>query len=259
MPSNPSAQKSAKKPLGTGEAVPLIITLYSPGPFSGTAAFDLPDLSQTVFVKTGNPMVGSEEIDDESYMTQRHEFTLYTQRSGEIVVPAFRVRFSGKKTFTSDPEPVQGTTSELRFTSKRPPGTESMGVVISATAMKIQQIWNPMPEGKIKAGDVVVRTITRNAEGTTAMMLPPISTNAPEGCESLFRYTWMCRTRWNAATPAPIALTPSNISSSDPAALPCQNSRLYGGIPNRTRSQSESVAGLEINVAAGERGDAADG
>ena len=126
-------------------------------------------------------MVGSEEVDDESYMTQRHEFTLYTQRSGDIVIPAFRVRFSGKKTFTSDPEPMEGTTSELRFKSKRPPGTESMGVVVSATAMKIQQTWNPVPESDIKAGDVIVRTITRNAEGTTAMMLPPVPTDAPEG------------------------------------------------------------------------------
>ena len=67
---------------------------------------------------------------------------------GEIVVPAFRVRFSGKKTFTSDPEPMEGTTPELRFESKRPPGTESMGVMVSATAMKIQQTWTPLPEGE---------------------------------------------------------------------------------------------------------------
>jgi hypothetical protein len=167
----------------TGQAVPLIVTLFSPGPFSGTAAFDLPELPRTAFVKAGNPLVGSEEVDDENYFTQRHEFTVYTQRSGEIVIPSFRVRFSGKKSFTSDPEPMIGATQELRFQSHRPPGTESMGVVISATTMQIRQTWNPEPAGEIDAGDVVVRTVTRLAEGTTAMMLPPVSADAPEGVQ----------------------------------------------------------------------------
>ena len=73
----------------TGEAVPLIVTLYSPGPFSGTASFDLPKLPRTAFVKAGNPVVGSQDVDGESYFTQRHEFTVFTQTVGEIVVPGF--------------------------------------------------------------------------------------------------------------------------------------------------------------------------
>lgn len=96
----------------TGEAVPLLVTLYSPGPFSGTPAFDLPELPLTVFVKSGNPLVGTEQVDGESYFTQRHEFALYTQCVGEIVVPAFRVRFAGKKTFTSAPEPRPATRAD---------------------------------------------------------------------------------------------------------------------------------------------------
>ena len=127
----------------TGEAVPLIVTLYSPGPFSGTPAFDLPELPLTVFVKSGNPLVGTEQVDGESYFTQRHEFALYTQRVGEIVVPAFSVRFAGKKTFTSAPEPVEGLTAELRFRSRRPPGTDNLGVVVAAKDMEATQSWKP--------------------------------------------------------------------------------------------------------------------
>ena len=70
--------KLGKDTAWTGEAVPLIVTLYSPGPFSGTASFELPELPRTTFVRAGNPLVGSEQIDDESYFTQRHEFTIYT-------------------------------------------------------------------------------------------------------------------------------------------------------------------------------------
>lgn len=164
-----------------GEGVPLIITLYSPGPFSGTASFDLPELPQTVFVKVGSPLVGSEEVDGESYITQRHEFNIYTQQSGEIVIPAFSIRFSGKKTFTSDPEPMEGSTQEMRFQSMRPPGTESMGVVISVSEMKIEQAWQPELTTEIDAGDVIQRTITRTADDTTAMMFPAVVASAPNG------------------------------------------------------------------------------
>ncbi len=172
-----------KQTAWTGEAVPLIIKLYSPGPFSGTASFELPDLPRTAFVKSGSPVVGSEEVDGESYITQRHELTIYTQRDGEIVIPPFRVRFAGKKSFTADAEPMGGLTPELRFQSKRPPGTESMGLVVSATEMEIQQTWNPQPTQEIRTGDVVVRTIQRTAVGTTAMMLPSIPTGAPDGIQ----------------------------------------------------------------------------
>jgi hypothetical protein len=165
----------------TGEAVPLIVTLYSPGPFSGTPAFDLPELPLTVFVKSGSPLVGTEQVDDESYLTQRHEFALYTQRVGEIVVPAFNVRFAGKKTFTSAPEPVEGLTAELRFQSRRPPGTGNLGVVVALKDMEATQRWKPESLDAVSAGDVVERTISRRATATTAMMLPPVPADAPEG------------------------------------------------------------------------------
>ena len=165
----------------TGEPVPLVITLYSPGPFSGTASFDLPELPRTAILRGGSPLVGSEQVDGESYFTQRHELTVYTQNAGEIVIPAFRVRFSGKTTFMSDPKPMEGFTPELRFRSKRPPETDKLGVVVAATEMEVTQTWRPASMGTVYAGDVIERTITRRATGTTAMMLPPVSADAPVG------------------------------------------------------------------------------
>jgi len=164
-----------------GEPVPLIITLFSPGPFSGTASFELPELPSSVFVRAGNPQVGSERIGGETYFTQRHEFAVYTQRAGEILIATFRVRFAGKKTFTSAAEPVEGFTPELRFQSTRPPGTEHLGPVVAAKKMEASQTWQPGTNGTARAGDVIVRTISRRAVGTTAMLLPPIQIETPEG------------------------------------------------------------------------------
>jgi hypothetical protein len=173
--------KLGKDTAWTGEPIALIITLYSPGPFSGTASFEFPELPATAFVQAGNPLVGSESIDGETYMTQRHEFAIYTQRAGDVVIPAFHIRFAGKQTFTSAAESVEGFTPELRFRSLRPPGTEHLGFVVAASNMDVSQTWQPGSIGSVKAGDVITRTIVRRAAGTTAMMLPPVVIETPPG------------------------------------------------------------------------------
>jgi hypothetical protein len=244
----PVRAKLGKETAWTGEAVPLIITLYSPGPFSGTVAFDLPELPRTAFVKMGSPLVGSEQVDGASTMTQRHEFMLYTQRSGEIVVPAFRVRFSGKKSFTSDPEPMEGMTPELRLESVRPPGTESLGVVVSATAMKIQQTWNPVPEGGIQAGDVLVRTIRRNAEGTTAMMLPLVSTDAPEGVQ-VYLGTLEVQDKVERGDASANRTDTIKYQFQRSGRFTLPELTFVWWDPKQEKLQSESVASLEVNVA----------
>ena len=233
----------------TGEAVPLIVTLYSPGPFSGTAAFELPQLPRTAFVKIGNPLVGSEQVNGESYLTQRHEFAIHTQQSGEIVIPSFRVRFSGKQSFTSEPEPMEGATTELRFESKQPPGTASWEVVVSATAMKIEQTWNPLPGGDIQAGDIIVRTITRTAEGTTAMMLPQVSTAAPEGVQVYSAVLDVQDTIQRGEAKA--TRTDSikyQFQHSGRFTLPALTFEWWD--PKLRKVQSESLTGLEINAVA---------
>lgn len=170
-------QKSA----WTGQPVLMIVTLYSPGPFSGTASFSLPELPRTAILKESSPVVGSETIDGESWFTQRHELTIFTQQVGEIVLPPFEIRFSGKKTFTSDAEPMEGKTPELRFQSKRPPGTEQMNFVVAAEEIQFSQQWLPADPDSVAAGDVIQRTVTRNAMGTVSMMLTPIEQPAISG------------------------------------------------------------------------------
>ncbi len=164
-----------------GEPVTIAITLYSPAPFSGVASFDLPELPQTVILRTGSPVVGSETIDDETMFTQRHELSLLTQRAGEIVIPSFRVQFASQQTFSSDPVPMKGETAELRFQSKRPPGTQADQIVIATNDLKVTQAWSPDSSDSIAPGDVVERTISRQAAGTSAMLLPPVSNVSLDG------------------------------------------------------------------------------
>ncbi|MEN8253871.1 MAG: hypothetical protein ABFR33_00225 [Verrucomicrobiota bacterium] len=164
-----------------GEGVPLSITLRAPGPFSGTAVFDLPELPHTFIIKQGGPTVGSETAGGETWMTQHHEFRVYTQTGGIIELPAIRVRFNAKKDFVSKPEPHEGRTSTLDFESRRPPGTESGQVVVATPHMQIEQSWSAWPDQMMKAGDVVERRIVRRATKTTAMVFPDLPLAAPKG------------------------------------------------------------------------------
>ncbi|MGC6567147.1 MAG: hypothetical protein ACON38_16240 [Akkermansiaceae bacterium] len=129
----------------------MVIKLRSPGPFSGTAAFDLLEVSKTAFLKFGNPVVGNEEVEGKSFFTQTHQFSVYSQQEGKVVIPSFLVRFSGKKDFTSEAEAMEGKTPELTFQSKRPEGTEGIGVVVTVTGMKVYGE-DPVVEDKTERG-----------------------------------------------------------------------------------------------------------
>ena len=231
-----------KQTAWTGEAVPLIVKLYSPGPFSGTASFELPDLPRTAFVKSGSPVVGSEEVDGESYITQRHQLTVYTQRDGEIIIPPFRVRFAGKQSFTGDAEPMGGLTQELRFQSKRPPGSDSMGLVISATEMEIQQTWNPQPTQEIRTGDAVVRTIQRTAVGTTAMMLSSIPTGAPDGVQ-VYEGTPEVQDKVDRGDSRALRTDTMKYQFQRSGSFSCQNLCSSGGIRNGKKSSAKPFRG----------------
>ncbi|TWT43521.1 hypothetical protein KOR42_44620 [Thalassoglobus neptunius] len=173
-----------KESVWIGQGIPLIVTLCSPGPFSSAAAFDLPELPSTVILKMGNPVVGSENVDGESLLTQRHEFAIFTQQAGTITVPSFRVRYSSKPSFTGKSEDHSVQTSPVTFESKRPPNTEPGEIVISVPKLEFTQSWTPDDQDELAPGDVIQRTMIRRAEGVTAMLMPPISMNLPDGVRS---------------------------------------------------------------------------
>lgn len=177
----PVAAVLEQKEVWAGEPVLIVVTLYSPGPFSGTASFDLPELPSTAILRSGRPLVGSETIDGETWLTQRHELRVVTQQTGDITIPAFLIRFEGKPDYTSPPEPIQGQTPTLGFRSRRPPGVPSNEPVLAATQLRVRQTWTPDGEDlQLQAGDVLQRDVLLEAAGTTAMMIPPIVSAAPE-------------------------------------------------------------------------------
>jgi hypothetical protein len=70
---------------------------------------------------------------------------------------------------------MQGFTTKMEFESNRPPGTRANDYVISVSQMDVKQSWSPDDGSAMTPGDVISRRITRTANGTTAMMLSPLS------------------------------------------------------------------------------------
>jgi len=164
-----------------GEQVRFYVTLYSPGPFSGTPVFEIPEMGKTVISKEGSPVVGSSTEGGASWITQRHEFELYTQQVGTVEVPAFSVRFESKDSFVGEPVPRSGATGAVSFSSERPPGAEGLEFVVSSSTLKVEESWSAEDGAKLEAGDVVTRSITRTASDTSAMFLEPFVANPIEG------------------------------------------------------------------------------
>jgi hypothetical protein len=154
----------------------------APGFFAGAPTFDLPDPPGLLIVPPHeSPTVGTEEIDGTSYTSQRHEFSVFAKRRGELTIPPFTVRFHFKRQpLDKDAVPVAVSTVALKFTAKAPPGTENLGGIISARNLTVTESWKPEAvSGKV--GDAFTRTIVFSAPEIPAMAFPPFPAAKVDG------------------------------------------------------------------------------
>jgi hypothetical protein len=163
-----------------GQRVGFFVELRAPGPFSGTAAFDLPRMQGVLLMKIGNPLVGSEEIDGAGLMIQTHKFAVFTQQAGILEVPAFTVRFAHKEGFTGPTVEVQAEVPAWQVDIQRPPDGESLGFLLTTETLEVSETWVPQP-GPARVGTMFKRTIVQQADRIPGMALAPVPTAAPEG------------------------------------------------------------------------------
>jgi hypothetical protein len=165
-----------------GQRLTLVVELLVPGYFSGSPAFDLPEVSGLLLVPpTGRPVIGSEEGDGTTYTVQRHELSIFAQHAGDFVVPPLSVRLAFKRD-PLDSQPVVETvhTQPVNFSARLPPGAEGIGSMISTTSLSANETWKPLP-GKAKVGDAFTRTVTFSATGVPGMSFPPFPAASSDG------------------------------------------------------------------------------
>ena len=167
-----------------GQRTPFYVELRAPGTFSGTAAFELPQIPGAMIMKIGEPIVGTKELEGKSWFTQRHEFALFSQRAGVLEIPPFTVRFSRREGYTGEASDLQEQTTAMSFKVQRPPGTESIGFLLTTESLDITESWDPAPDTaplKTQVGALFKRTIRQSAPQIPGMALAPAPTTEPDG------------------------------------------------------------------------------
>ncbi len=162
-----------------GQPISVSFELRGRGSFKGAAAFELPEIPQTHWVRMGNPVLGSEQVDGGEVLIQRHDFALVTQQEGVLQVPPVGVRFhvlSGGDTA----EEVKETSEEMSIPVKRPPGVAPGTFVVTATRYRVEQRWSSQ-EDRIELGAIVTREVEQEVGGLSGMFLAPLPQSAPEG------------------------------------------------------------------------------
>lgn len=119
----------------------------------------------------------NERIDGKAYVGQRFEFALYPRRGGTLEIPAARVTVldgAGEETGR-----VSGAPTTIDVTV--PAGVDPSKPVVATRELVLDQRWQPEPTTAFKAGDAVVRTITRQASDIPGMAMLDLAFPAPPG------------------------------------------------------------------------------
>lgn len=168
-----SLSSNSKSPVWVGQKVEVIVEILSPTFFAGPTTLSLPDIAGAVFYKAEErALVSSKTIQGQSYSVQRHEISFYPQRAGEFEIPAFKVRFGTSGTAGQAAQQHSVHTSALKFSAQMPPGAEHLATLISATALEVNETWQPQPKSKVKVGDAFKRTLIFRAPDIPGMVFP---------------------------------------------------------------------------------------
>ena len=111
------------------------------------------------------------------HVGQRFEFALYARRGGTLTVPAPQVTLLDRA--GNEIGAVSGAPAQL--TIAVPPGVDATQPLIATTRATLNEQWSGAPTSALKAGDALVRTITREADDVPAMAIPALAFPAPEG------------------------------------------------------------------------------
>ena len=116
-------------------------------------------------------------IGGEPYVGQRFEFALYPRRGGEFALPPAEVTLldpAGETAGSAHGEPV-------RMSVTVPTGVDPSQPVVATRHLTLDEQWSPAQGGAFKAGDAIVRTITRTAEDVPGLVLRDLPLAAPDG------------------------------------------------------------------------------
>lgn len=172
------ATLATKGTIYAGQQVEVDVDVFVPNYFLSPPQFPLFDLSGAVVAMPDDRGMNlNETVDGVAFSGIRKTYMITPQAAGDYTLPPADIPFG----YAAAPgETTQGRVKlpTLRLTVAPVPA----GAGVTATNVAITQTFDRDP-ARLGAGDALVRTVTVNAEGLAAMMIPEPSFNAPEGAQ----------------------------------------------------------------------------
>lgn len=161
-----------------GQPVRLFVDVLFPEAMPRPPRVSLPDMpgAQIVRYETQATTM-NERIDGKDHVGQRFEFALYPRRGGTLHVPAAQVTVLDAKGDATGHLAGQS----LAFHVNVPPGVDASRPVVATRKLTLDEVWSPQPTTSFKAGDALVRTVTRTAADVPGMAMLDLAFPAPAG------------------------------------------------------------------------------
>jgi hypothetical protein len=161
-----------------GQRIALYVDVLFPGEMPRPPRVGLPEIAGTQTLRFESQATTiSDRIAGTTYIGKRFEFALYARRGGTLRVPPAKISLLDRA------GEVIGTTAgqAMPIEIKVPPGVDPAQPLIATTQATLTEKWSPAPQVPFKAGDALVRTVTREASDVPAMAMPNFVFAAPEG------------------------------------------------------------------------------
>ena len=170
-----SLQAGFDEPAWAGQALVLDLDLKTTGFSFSDVTFNLPEIEGAFLLQIDTTTVKlTEQRGGETWQVLRYPLTLYAQRGGTVSIPPIRVRFSAAMGFGSEPVAFDLASAPIEIDLRFPPGAPEDSVVVTTPSYTVREDWQ-LPDPPIEVGDALVLTVTQEAQGIPAMLLPPLA------------------------------------------------------------------------------------
>lgn len=157
-----------------GQRLDFAVEVAAEGSFSGSTVFDLPELSGAIlFRPEARPVLSSKQVDGREYSVQRHGFSLFCHRPGDLEVKGIKVRCSSIAEVGAEPVEHRLEVPAFAVEPRAQPGLVDGQLVVTSRSFEVEERWDPKPGGA-KPGDAFRRTVTITASDVPGMLLPPL-------------------------------------------------------------------------------------
>lgn len=119
----------------------------------------------------------NDAIDGKAYVGQRFEFALYARRGGTLEIPAPTVTVLDAQ--GDEAGRLRGKPLEVSIVV--PTGVDPSKPVVATDRLTLEEQWSPATSTAFKAGDALVRSITRTATDVPGMAMLDLAFSAPTG------------------------------------------------------------------------------